>query len=94
MPSLFPPFDVQFNQIHVLNIPNNGFYINDKSDPMPFILIGYELYRLTEKSLQAIAVFTDTGSQPIEQTTFNYNIIDVQVIVIILQLTQIPKKIH
>lgn len=82
MPSLFPSFDVQLSQIRFLKISNDDFSMHNAGDPVTFMLVGNELYRLTEKSLDAIAVFTDTNEQPkSEQTYFNIN--DIQVIIII-----------
>lgn len=81
MPSLFPSFDVQMSQIRFLKISNDNFSMPNAGDPVTFMLIGNELYRLTENSLDAIAVFTDTTDQPkSEQTYFNIN--DIQVIII------------
>lgn len=78
MPSLFPPFDITMNQIRFLKILNSAFSIKS-ADPISLILIGNELYRLTDKSIDAIAVFTDTTNLPqSEQTTFD--IIDIQAV--------------
>lgn len=82
MPSLFPSFDVQLSQIRFLKITNDDFSMHNAGDPVTFILVGNELYRLTERSLDAIAVFTDTNDQPkSEQTYFNIN--DIQVIILL-----------
>lgn len=78
MPSLFPSFDVSLNTIKVLKIANMAFNKNNISDPIPLILVGNELYRLSEKSLKPIAVLTDTNNQaPAGEQTY-FDIIDIQ----------------
>lgn len=80
MPSIFPSFDVQLSQIRFLKISNDNFSMPNAGNPVTLMLIGNELYRLTENSLDAIAVFTDTNVQPKSEQTYFY-INDIQVII-------------
>lgn len=59
MPSLFPEFVVNFNEIRVVRVTNRASKSNDVENPYVFVLIGNELYWLTEKSIEIIAVLTD-----------------------------------
>lgn len=59
MPSLFPEFDVNFGEIRYIR-SNPASSSNSGIDPNILLLVGNELYWLTEKSVDIIGVFTDS----------------------------------
>lgn len=79
MPSLHPDFIVNSGSIKIIKVSNNGFSLNNGTDPNTFVLVGNVLYWLLEKALQPIAVFTDVNTDETRNKNDILDIIDVQV---------------
>lgn len=79
MPSLHPDFIANSGSIKIIKASNNGFSLNNGTDPNTFVLVGNELYWLLENALQPIAVFTDVNNDETRNKNDILDIIDVQV---------------
>lgn len=77
-PSLFPQFDVNFHDLKIIHILNEAFESNNMSDPYTFLLMGNELFWVTQHSVEILAVLIDISVTQSNRETIN--ITGVQVI--------------
>lgn len=74
----YPNVEVPFNSIKVVQILNIDGDGRSVSTSNTLLLVGHELYRLTESTLQSIAVFNDADDR--SSTDANMSaIIDIKV---------------